>query len=179
LTDTVGFIQNLPAYIIDAFHSTLEEIEVADVVLLIVDVSEKIDTIVNKLKISLDELVEIGVTSPVIITFNKIDKISENELIEKKEDFKKKGLLNNKKIVYISVKEKININSLLKLIHNSLPRLVKFKLKLPINNDSQSLISWIYERALVIDISYNEYVTITIECDSILKDKIISKSNKF
>ena len=41
LTDTVGFIKNLPVYIIDAFHSTLEEIEVADVVLLIVDVSEK------------------------------------------------------------------------------------------------------------------------------------------
>jgi len=179
LTDTVGFIQNLPAYIIDAFHSTLEEIEVADVVLLIVDVSEKIGTIANKLKISLDELVEIGVTSPIIITFNKIDKMSENELIEKKEDLKKKGLLNNKKFVYISVKDKININSLLNLIHKSLPRLVKFKLKLPINNNSQSLISWIYDRALVLDISYNEYITITIECDSVLKDKIISKCNKF
>lgn len=179
LTDTVGFIQNLPAYIIDAFHSTLEEIEVADVVLLIVDVSEKIDTIENKLKISLDELIEIGVTSPVIITFNKIDKISENELIEKKEGLKKKGLLNNKKIVYISTKDKININSLLNIIHNSLPRLVKFKLKLPINNDSQSLISWIYERALVLDISYNEFVNVTIECDSVLKDKIISKCNEF
>lgn len=40
LTDTVGFIENLPSCIIDAFHSTLEEIELADVVVLVVDGSE-------------------------------------------------------------------------------------------------------------------------------------------
>jgi len=44
LTDTVGFIENLPSWIIDAFHSTLEEIEVADVVVLVVDGSEEKET---------------------------------------------------------------------------------------------------------------------------------------
>jgi GTPase len=59
VTDTVGFIKNLPSYIIDAFHSTLEEIEVADVIVLVVDSSEDKINISNKLKVSLDELAEI------------------------------------------------------------------------------------------------------------------------
>ena len=41
VTDTVGFIQRLPAWIIDAFHSTLEEIELADVVVLVLDGKER------------------------------------------------------------------------------------------------------------------------------------------
>jgi GTP-binding protein HflX len=179
ITDTVGFIENLPAYIIDAFHSTLEEIEVADVVLLIVDISEDVETISKKLEISLDELIEIGVISPVIITFNKLDMISKNELTDRKKDLQKKGLLKNKKTAFISVKEKTNISKLLDLIHNSLPRLVIFNVKLPINSETQSLISWIYKIANVLDISYDKYVKITIECETVIRDKIISKCKKF
>ena len=178
ITDTVGFIQNLPAYVIDAFHSTLEEIEVADVVLLVVDISEDIVTISNKLKVSLDELVEIGVNSTVIITFNKIDMIPKTELSSIKEELKNRGFLKNKKFVFISVKNQININNLLDIIHNSLPRLVNFKIRLPINSKTHSLISWIYEIANVLDISYDENVKLTIECENVIRDKIISKCNK-
>jgi GTP-binding protein HflX len=175
LTDTVGFIQNLPAYVIDAFHSTLEEIEVADVVLLIIDVSEKEEVIKNKLKVSLDELIELGVVSPIIIVFNKSDIISNNE-IDKRIDFlKTSGLINNKKTITISIKNKNNIDDLLDIIYDSLPQLVKFKIKLPINKESQSFISWIYEKANISNISYSNYAHITIECNSSLQTKIIKK----
>jgi len=175
LTDTVGFIQNLPAFIIDAFHSTLEEIEVADIVLLIVDVSEENYVIANKLKVSLDELVEIGVTSPIIITFNKTDKISEKELRDRIEYIEKQGLIKNRKIVSISIKNQENIDTLLDLIYELLPQLVRFKIKLPTGTDTQSFISWIYEKARVSDISYNGFVTVSIECNTNLRDKIISR----
>lgn len=179
LTDTVGFIQNLPAYIIDAFHSTLEEIEVADVVLLVVDISEEKEVIANKLKISLDELVEIGVTSPIIITLNKTDLISERELKARIEYIQKQGLTKNRKIASISVKRQKDIDILLDLIYESLPQLVRFKIKLPVDQDTQSFISWIYEKAHVLDISYEDYVTISIECNTSLRDKIVSKCYDF
>ena len=175
LTDTVGFIKNLPAYIIDAFHSTLEEIEVADVVLLIVDISEELDIIINKLKVSLDELIELGVNSPIIITFNKADLISQNEIDTKINNIKNQGFFENKKIVTISIKNKRNIETLLNLIYDSLPQLVRFKIKLPINKESQSFISWIYDKANVLDISYSDYATLTIDCNANLCSKIISK----
>jgi GTP-binding protein HflX len=179
LTDTVGFIQNLPAYIIDAFHSTLEEIEVADVVLLVVDVSEEKEVIANKLKISLDELVELGVTSPIIITLNKTDLISEQELKARIEYIQKQGLTKNRKIATISVKSSEDIDILLDLIYESLPQLVRFKIKLPVGPDTQSFISWIYEKAHVLDISYEDYVTISIECNTSLRDKIVAKCQDF
>ena len=175
LTDTVGFIQNLPAYIIDAFHSTLEEIEVADVVLLVVDVSEDEEIIANKLKVSLDELIELGVTSPIIIILNKADLISEKELNSRSEHIKNQGFLDNRKIISASVKDKRNIDVLLDMVYESLPQLVRFKIKLPINKESQSFISWIYEKANVLDISYSDYATLTIECNVRLRDKILTK----
>jgi len=175
LTDTVGFIQNLPAYIIDAFHSTLEEIEVADLVLLIVDVSEEEEVILKKLRVSLDELTELGVTSPIIITLNKADIISKKEINSRVEHIKNQGLLENKKIITISVKNKTNIDTLLKLIYESLPHLVRFKIKLPINKDTQSFISWIYDIANVLEIKYDDYVTITIDSNASLSSKIISR----
>src|SRR5205807_1804950 len=45
LIDTVGFISRLPHYMIDAFKSTLEESLAADLILLLIDVSEKIEDI--------------------------------------------------------------------------------------------------------------------------------------
>jgi len=175
LTDTVGFIQNLPAYIIDAFHSTLEEIKVADIVILVVDVSEEKEIITNKLKVSLYELIELGATSPIIITLNKVGLISEKELNSRIEHIKNQGFVENRTIVSISVKDKKNIDTLLNLVYKSLPQLVRFKIKLPINKESQSFISWIYDKAHVLNISYSDDVTLTIDCNASLRDKILTK----
>jgi len=179
LTDTVGFIQDLPAIIIDAFHSTLEEIEVADVVLLVADVSEEKEIVGKKLKTSLDELIEIGSTSPVVIVLNKTDLISEDELSERFEYLQKNRLIQNKKTVFVSVKNKVNIDGLLEVIYKSLPQLVTFKIKLPANEETQSFISWIYEKTHVVNVIYDNYVTLSIECNVKMRDKIVAKSKKF
>ena len=179
LTDTVGFIKDLPAYIIDAFHSTLEEIEVADVVVLIADVSEKKEIIADKLKVSINELIEIGVTSPIIIILNKTDLISNDELNDRMDYITNSGLTEYKKIIAVSAKNQYNIEKLLDLIYESLPQLVKFKIKLPLNEETQSFISWIYEKAHVLGISYDENVIIHIESNMGLKEKILSKCRDY
>jgi GTPase len=43
ISDTVGFISKLPAYMIDAFKSTLQDITYSDLVLLVVDISQPIE----------------------------------------------------------------------------------------------------------------------------------------
>jgi len=175
LTDTVGFIKNLPAFVIDAFHSTLEEIELADVVLLITDVSEEKDIIINKLKVSLNELVELGVVSPILIILNKTDLISIEELDNKIKYLNDSGLVENKKFIAVSAKNHFNIDKLLDMIYESLPQLVRFRIQLPLNNDTQSFISWIFKKAHVLDISYEENTKLFIESSTGLRDKIISK----
>jgi len=178
LTDTVGFIQNLPALVIDAFHSTLEELALADVVLLVVDLSESKEVIEKKLRVSLDELVGIGVVSPIVIVFNKIDLLTKEEGKNRIDYLNETGLLENKKTMIISVKDKRNIAILLDLIHYSLPLISSFKLKLPINEKTQSFISWIYEKARVSDVVYNDYILVSVDCNLEIKDKILSKCSE-
>ncbi|MFO7678108.1 MAG: GTPase HflX [Thermoplasmatota archaeon] len=174
LTDTVGFIENLPSWILDAFHSTLEEIQVADVVVLVVDGSEKKDMIMKKLHVSMEELLGLGVTSPIIIALNKIDVISKecvNDLISFLDC---ETVIDSKKIVPISVEKQINITVLLQTIHDYLPNLAKLKLQLPMNSDSQTFVSYLYKNTRIIDISYTENIILYIECNLKIKDKILS-----
>ncbi|MCD6428785.1 MAG: GTPase HflX [Desulfurococcales archaeon] len=72
--DTVGFVRNIPAEIIEAFYATLEEVSSSDVALLVLDSSEGIDAVLSKLKSSLNTLARIGyVGKPLVIALNKID----------------------------------------------------------------------------------------------------------
>jgi GTP-binding protein HflX len=174
ITDTVGFIENLPTLIIDAFHSTLEEISVADVVLLVVDISEDEAVVLNKLKVSFDELVDIDVTSPVIIVLNKCDLLSQEILNSRVDLIRNQDFVKDKKVASVSAKKKYGIEILLDLLYNSLPQLVKCKIRLPINKETQSFISWIYEKTHVFDVSYDEYVTVSFECSSMIRDKALS-----
>ena len=175
LTDTVGFIQDLPAWIIDAFHSTLEEIELADVVLLVVDSSDDILLFEKKLKTSLDELSEIGVKSSIVVVLNKIDLLSGDELDFKINFLKDFKLSNFHKIVSVSVKNNLNIDLLLDSIYNLLPNLVRFEITLPVNEQSHSFVSWIYDKCNVIDVSYDKSIKLEIECNIKIKNMIISK----
>ncbi len=82
LTDTVGFIKNLPHQLVASFRSTLSEIKEADLILHIVDVS--VEDISQKMTAVKETLNEIGASDkPTIIVFNKIDRVFEDEIIER------------------------------------------------------------------------------------------------
>jgi GTP-binding protein HflX len=175
LTDTVGFIENLPTWIIDAFHSTLEEIKVADVVVLIADASEENEIVAKKLQVSLNELYELGVTATIVIALNKIDLIDQEKLEDLLTYLSKKGLLDNKICIPISIKEEKNIDTLLENIYKALPSMVKMTLQLPTNEQTQAFISQLYEKTRVSNIKYDHNITIDVECNVKIKDKITSK----
>ena len=88
LSDTVGFIRKLPTQLVESFKSTLDEVQEADLLLHVVDIShpnfeEHIDS-VNQILKDIDSL-----DKPTYMVFNKIDAYTpepwdENELIEKR-----------------------------------------------------------------------------------------------
>ncbi|HPC24454.1 MAG TPA: GTPase HflX, partial [Fervidobacterium sp.] len=68
-SDTVGFIKKLPHTLIEAFHSTLEEILYSDIVVILVDVSDPFYK--DKISASYNVLEEIGVVDKeIMIVFN-------------------------------------------------------------------------------------------------------------
>jgi GTP-binding protein HflX len=80
ITDTVGFIRNLPKELFAAFRATLEELNEADVLLHLIDVSNPdfeehivaVEAILSELDI---------IAKPTIRVFNKEDRVSDKELL--------------------------------------------------------------------------------------------------
>ncbi|MCL4436316.1 MAG: GTPase HflX [Thaumarchaeota archaeon] len=86
LSDTVGFISRLPTYMIEAFKSTLEELNYANVVLLVVDASESPYDISIKYSTCLTTLKELKVAASKVITvLNKSDIASKANIDEAKD----------------------------------------------------------------------------------------------
>ena len=77
ITDTIGFIDDLPPILVESFRSTLQEIVDADAILLVIDGSEPPEEIARKVETSLETLSEVGVAKERIIpVVNKMDKVA-------------------------------------------------------------------------------------------------------
>ncbi|MFH1994745.1 MAG: GTPase HflX [Nitrospinota bacterium] len=106
ISDTVGFIRDLPKDLLDAFRSTLEELHDADLLIHLVDVSNRnhakhIETIA-------DILSELGLRDiPSITVLNKSDMLGEEEL---------EAMSKRYSAIPISAKTKYNIEGLLNLV---------------------------------------------------------------
>ncbi|HEX16825.1 MAG TPA: GTPase HflX [Thermoplasmatales archaeon] len=173
LTDTVGFIRNLPSWVIDAFHSTLEEIEVADLILLIVDLSEEPDEVRSKLQASLKELREIGAGSNILVVFNKIDVLDEDEVRRRLDHLK--DLINDLPSVEISVKERKNIDKLIEMISRHLPSPVSLRFILPNTPESHKFLSELFERTWIRNVEYGEKIVVDLSVNPRISDKIIHR----
>jgi len=138
LSDTVGFIRKLPHTLVESFKSTLDEVREADVLIHIVDIShpafeEQID-VVNQ------TLTDIGASDkPMIMLFNKIDQYSN---VQKEDDdltpVRKENLTlndlentwmakNHMPSIFISAKEKTNIDLLKVLIFKEVMKIRKLR----------------------------------------------------
>ena len=74
LTDTVGFVRKLPHQLVEAFKSTLEEAVLADILLLVLDISS--DTVDTEWETTLGVLKELGADEKNIrVVFNKCDRL--------------------------------------------------------------------------------------------------------
>ncbi len=134
LADTVGFIRKLPTDLVDSFKSTLDEVREADLLVHVVDIShpdfeEQIQVVENTLK-ELD-----CADKPSMIVFNKIDSYT---FVEKDKDDLTPATKENRTLdelkhtwmarlhdncIFISARERINIDELRDLIYKKVREL--------------------------------------------------------
>ncbi len=113
ITDTVGFVKDMPKEIMDAFMATLEELEDTDIILHVVDISDEnwqekvdsVDKILRKIKVH---------KKPQILVFNKIDRVIPSQ--DYLEDSDATLLSGDRESIIISTKEGWNIDKLYELI---------------------------------------------------------------
>jgi len=158
VTDTVGFISDLPHWLVESFKSTLDAVYRADLVLLVVDVSEPVEEIREKLVTSHDTLYERN-EAPIVTVLNKTDKVDDEEVQRKREALS--ALAPNP--VAVSAKEGESVDELIQRIDAELPDYERERLVLPMTDETMSLVSWIHDNAHVEDVDYGDQVVIEFE----------------
>ena len=153
LSDTVGFIDNLPLTLVESFRSTLLETINADLILLVVDCSEDTETVTRKLDCCRRTLREIGVINkPIITVLNKLDLTSE-EAVKKLETYMEDMALNP---VAISALHGTNMSSLRETIAGKLGNFVRASFELPLESSTMSLISKVRSQSTVLNETFQE-----------------------
>jgi len=114
IADTVGFISKLPAYMIDAFKSTLEELIHTDIIIVVVDISDSLFDLKKKFSSCMHTLGELRVEmDKIIFALNKSDLLTSEQIEEKMEIL---NLKDSKKRIAVSAKTGYNVNELKDLI---------------------------------------------------------------
>lgn len=151
LSDTVGFIRELPHMLIKAFRSTLDEVKNSDLLLHVVDFSN--EEYEENIRVTNSTLKEIGSDNiPVIYVFNKCDEVN---------DIKLPYVDGNK--VYISAKNNIGINELINVISNNIfKEYVTCKMEIPFKRGD--IVSYLKEKYDFISTQYTNDGTLIEIC---------------
>ena len=172
LTDTVGFIDDLPHFLIKAFRSTLSEISEADLVLLVADVSDSPETLRRKLVASHKALWDCGSRAPIITVLNKADRLTVSESLERLAMVR--DLAPNP--VLLSASTRLGFVDLTQLIYQKLQPLKEVQIKLPYTTEGMSELSRLYDTAEMLDVSYQEQMVVRLRGKEEVVTKALSSS---
>ena len=151
ISDTVGFIRKLPHQLVEAFKATLEELEYADLLLHVIDVSnpewqEQAQVVENL-------ILELGAGElPRIDVFNKSDCVPAGEIMPHAED-----------ICAISAKTGEGVPKLLEMIDKRLDKGTR-RVVLHLPYDKGGLLDMLYREAKVESVEYGETIDVTAVC---------------
>ena len=154
LSDTVGFINELPHMLVKAFRSTLEEVTYADLLLQVIDLSDP--DYRECMRVTEETLREIGAGAvPVIHVYNKVDKIRGEEAFPGDLPFP----LVRGESIYMSAREGTGTGELLGLIDEMLHR-GSTLVRLLIPFDRGDVVNRLREKAAIKSLSYTEEGTL-------------------
>lgn len=149
IADTVGFVRNLPHQLVEAFRSTLEEVQQADLIVHVVDASHPDPA--GQIRTVRDVIGEVDAASnPEIIAFNKSDLISDERRMELR------GL--EPRAVFVSAATGEGIDALLERIEDEIPQPSE-DVELLIPYSRGDLLSLMHENGAIEDLRHGEHGT--------------------
>ena len=174
VTDTVGFVRDLPHWLVSSFSSTLSEAGAADVVVLVADASDSADVFAAKLETALRVLDDQGVDrESVIAALNKVDQLAD-DAIDRRVRIATKHV---HETVPLSASEGIHLDRLTDAIGERLPT-AEATLTVPNGGDAMSLLSWLYDSTDVVTVDYHDTtVEITIRGRPTVVEKARGRAN--
>jgi GTP-binding protein HflX len=150
VTDTVGYVDDLPHWLVESFSETLSEASAADAVVLVVDASDDPGTMREKLQVSLDVLDAQGVDRESVVTaVNKMDLVAPDEREARLDAVDEIAPAP----VPVSVTEGTNLAAVCAAVRERLPT-ESLDVTLPNCDEAMGLVSEAYDHLAVSDISY-------------------------
>lgn len=173
ITDTVGFIDRLPISLIEAFHSTLEETIFSDLIIVLLDLNEPLETIKKKNNVCLETIERLGACAiPTITALNKIDKLTEEESRQKLEELKDEV----KNPILVSAKCQTNLDELRKQILRILENYQQAQFSVPLTGKAMPFISWVHGKTHIEKETFtNETVEVVFESAPSLVEQVRRK----
>ena len=151
ISDTVGFIRKLPHQLVEAFKATLEELEYADLLLHVIDVSHP--EWQQQCQVVENLILELGAGElPRIDVFNKSDCLPVGEILPHGED-----------ICSISARTGEGVDHLLEMIDRRLDKGTR-RVTLHLPYDKGGLLDLLYREAKVESVEYGETIDVTAVC---------------
>ena len=151
ISDTVGFIRKLPHQLVEAFKATLEELEYADLLLHVIDVSNP--EWQHQAEVVENLIVELGASGiPRIDVFNKCDCVEAGDLRPHGED-----------ICSISARTGEGVERLLEMIDRRLDKGSR-RVRIHLPYDKGGLLDMLYREAKVEAVEYSETIDVTAVC---------------
>ena len=151
ISDTVGFIRKLPHQLVEAFKATLEELEYADLLVHVVDVSNP--GWQQQAQVVEDLIVELGASElPRITVYNKVDALPAGEILPRGED-----------CCAISARTGQGVEELLRQIDRRLDKGTR-RVTLHLPYDQGGMLDMLYREAKVEQVDYSQTIDITAVC---------------
>lgn len=141
VTDTIGFISNLPHFMIESFKSTLDEIFYADLVLLVIDSSDDEEAFIEKLNTSLRILFPEVDATDLMIVLSKIDRATDLS----RRSAMVRAILPHVNIIGVSSLTGRGLERLQEMILEHFAYPVEMCFFLPHSPEAESLLSWLHD----------------------------------
>ena len=172
LSDSVGFISNLPRSLLRAFNTTLMAISDSDVLVLVIDGSDRMEELKRKMDTCLETFERIDANGiPIICALNKIDLISEAQ-VEERAEFISDTIPS---VIPISAREKTGLSDLLEAIDDLLPDLRDYTLNLQYGDEGMSVLSWLHENTIIQEESYQGgSIRVQLRMSPTIADKLLT-----
>lgn len=161
--DTVGFIRDLPPDLIDAFKSTLEEVFFADLILLVLDVSEENDVILLKLQTSLDVLLPVTNADNIMVIGAKSDLVSDTRTSDVETLIR--PLIGSREVIMVSSLSGRGLDRIRKRISGILGHTHRLTATLPMTDENFSLLSKLYDSSDTSHRIEGDQLVIDLKCN--------------
>ncbi len=160
VTDTIGFLGDLPHFLVESFKSTIDEVYFADLVLLVIDASDPIDEIARKIATSREILFPEVDASALIIVLNKRDLAAD---LQAKATMVMEAIP-AREVIAVSARTGEGIEALHDAIALTFQYPVEMRFLLPHGEGVEPFLSWLHTHAEVVQAKYGDAVEVHLFC---------------